>query len=539
MGFGIYANSFNNDFLWDDKYLIVENNLIKDLSSVGAIFRSQLFEGSGRVSSFYRPMQNISYSIDYHLWRLRPLGYHITNTIIHVVNSILLFLLILKLVGRKLKYCTGALIAAMLYVVHPVHTQAVTYIAGRADLLALFFLLLSAIFYMAGERKIQNVAGAIFFILAILSKEPSVVFPVIFLIHDKVVKRNLNLVKIMPYLLIMVAYLVFRLTIMRFDPTITEFSSLAFLPRIFTTMKAFSRYLLLLAWPTGLHMERVIPISYNLADWKVISSGILIVFSVWLGVKLRGRAGGLISFGIFWFIIGLLPVSNILPLNAFISEHWLYIPAAGLAISLAASIGNISGNVKRVIITSLCAGVVILGGVTVGHNKVWRDGITFFNYGLTHNPGSYKLHAQLAVAYMEESKMSQAISEFNRALEIKPNVHSYNNLGVIYLKEGKHNLAINNFKRALKLDENFVPACDNIGSAYYMMRNLEEAERWYEKSLKIRPDSATAHNNLGVVYMDRSQLDKALMAFNRALALDPDTEEAKINVKKIQDKLLR
>ena len=184
LGFAVYANSVNGQFIWDDYHLVKENAYIAKWSrpNLENIFTKGIREGAGRKGNTYRPMQMITYMIDHSLYGLKVQGYHLTNIIIHVLVALSIFWLINILFRDNLI----SLFTAALFVVHPVHTEAVAYISGRADPMALLFMLISLIFYI----KTLGPGGVISFTLmassyicAILSKESSIILPVMILLE--------------------------------------------------------------------------------------------------------------------------------------------------------------------------------------------------------------------------------------------------------------------------------------------------------------------------------------------------------------------
>src|SRR3989338_6713361 len=165
-----YFNAFANRFVWDDRALIIENELIRDWKHIPQIFTNELYRTSAPVS-FYRPIQTLSCLFDYSIWHLNPYGYHFTNLFIHIVNGILVYFLVLLSLLDNNKQYPIALFTALLFIVHPVHVQAVTYISGRADLLACLFLLIAFILFMKGETFLSRIVSSLSFIFALLSKE--------------------------------------------------------------------------------------------------------------------------------------------------------------------------------------------------------------------------------------------------------------------------------------------------------------------------------------------------------------------------------
>ena len=174
IGIAIYANSFQNDFVWDDEYLITNNTHVQSPSMDNALqfFKDNLGKHGQDENNFYRPLQELSYMINYAVWGLNPPGFHLTNLVLHLLAAFLLFLVIVELSGNRI----AALAASSIYLVHPLNIEAVAYIAGRADcLMGVFFL---AAFYLYMKEN-NIILSSLFFILALLSKEIAIMLPAI------------------------------------------------------------------------------------------------------------------------------------------------------------------------------------------------------------------------------------------------------------------------------------------------------------------------------------------------------------------------
>ena len=184
IGLGIYANSFQNEFIWDDDDSIVNNIYIQDFHYFPKYFSENLIAGSGQTTNYWRPVLLISFALDYKIFNLNPLGYHLTNTLLHILVAILGFFLIYTLSQKKflLSY-----LPALLFLVHPLQTEAITYIAGRADPLSSVFALLTLIFYVNFRNK-NNKKYLFFsvgtFLLALLTKEQSILLPALVLLVE-------------------------------------------------------------------------------------------------------------------------------------------------------------------------------------------------------------------------------------------------------------------------------------------------------------------------------------------------------------------
>ena len=173
----IYSPSFKNPFIWDDLHLIVNNSDIKSFGNLPSVFKTHLFKTTG-YSNFYRPMQIVSFMFDYALWKLNPFGYHLTNLFFHLLNVMLVYFL----VKRIFKNSDIGIIASLIFAVHPINTEAVTYISGRADPISGFFFLSAFLFYMrfrADNKGILLALSVLFFGLSLLTKEAVLIFPLV------------------------------------------------------------------------------------------------------------------------------------------------------------------------------------------------------------------------------------------------------------------------------------------------------------------------------------------------------------------------
>ena len=525
LGIAVYANSLQGEFIWDDQNLIAKNTHLTRIEGLTRIFNNQLYAGSGEKSNFYRPLQELSYFFDYRIWRLNPFGYHLTNILIHLANAILVYTLVVMLSKSN----PAGLVASLLFVIHPIHTQAVTYIAGRADLLSFMFVLLAFVF---------SSFAVILYPLALLAKESAIVFPIVFFAYLTVFKDKKQKAKFPAILIISFIYILLRFTLIKFDLSTTDMSAVPIYTRLLTALKAFGQYLVLLFYPHNLHMERNLPLAQSLFEAQVFASAAVFLLIIAAAFYLRRKSDICFRWGILWFLLWLIPHSNILPLNAFMAEHWLYLASVGFFLVCGVFLSGIyqeqNRKIRAVFIAAFAGYLTFLGASTIQRNRDWKDAVTFFEKTAAQSPHSHKAHIQLGVAYMEKEDYEPAMREYRRSIEIKPADQAYNNLGVIYIKTGRLKEAIAAFEQALELTPDCLAAYDNLASAYYFSGNLEMAQKYYKKALSIWSGSATTHNNLGVIYMQRGLLDEAESEFLQALRLDPAMKEAQENIQSLK-----
>jgi tetratricopeptide (TPR) repeat protein len=539
-GFAIYLNSFGNEFVYDDGPLIEKNIFIRDFKYLKDIFRTDIYyfadpdrDNVMGKSNFYRPVLTLSFMTDYFLWGFKPAGYHITNTLLHVLNAVLVYFLIRLITGDAR---IGAA-TSLLFVAHPVHVEAVAYISGRADLLATMFLLLSFYFYVkqgrSGTRQYYIYSIAVF-AAALLSKELAAILIPLLMLHDlcfakrpfrplAVLGRNKR--AYLAYIAAVLAYSWVRSVLLHLKNASADHGLRI---RLMTTAGIIIDYLKLLVAPLGLHMERIVPINKSVFEPRVISSVILLAGIGFL--IYRSRRFKNVLFGSLWFFIALFPFMNIIPLNAYIAEHWLYVPSIGLFLVVGHIVARTLDRKRRVLsgltLFLLGAFLVFCADLTIRQNRTWKDQTTFDEYTLKHS-NSLRIHANLANAYASKGQFQKAISEYKAALEINPEEFQiYTNLGNIYLGTGRLNEAIDSYEKSLSLYPRDSYAHNNLGVAYERMDRPDKAIAEYQKAIGLNPNYADPHSNLADLYFDRGMYLESENEWKEVIKLNPYNKEA-------------
>lgn len=550
----IYANSLKNSFVWDDVYLIVKNPFIKNCNFVSKIFTSDLFHTSSgkRAVVYYRPLQSLSLMFDYRLWHLNPIGYRITNILFHILNAILVFLLVNSIVeNRKI-----SLITSLLFVVHPVHVEAVTYISGRADPMAGFFLLSAFILfirytsYPGLKRSFFYLGSIALFILALFSKETAIIFPLILISYDfafpdrtaQINFRDKIRYRHLSFLIVTVGYGLFRILVLNLNGQIATAMRTGFIPRVLTSCKVIVQYIGLFFIPLGLHMERKVPLIMSPAEPTFLSSLFLLcIIAVVVFISYRYFRPAF--FGLAWFFLMLLPVSSIIvPLKARMAEHWLYLPSIGLFMAISIGLfrivrltrlnvrGPITRSFKNIMIAFFVSIFIFYSFLTMKQNTYWKDELTFYKRTLQFNPDSDYVHINLGILYLKQGLKQKAKDEFEHAVKLNPNSFvAHKCLGNVYFKENLLDKAMDKYRKSLELDPEYSGALVNMGAIFYEMGLYDEAIKEFEKAIQINPYDEEPHSNLGVIYLEKGWDKKALIEFKKTLRLNPDN----INVHKI------
>ncbi len=536
LGFAVYANSLGGKFVWDDNGLVRDNLYIKSGANAANVFTQNIAAGVGLKVAFYRPLQMFTYMTDYSLWKLNPFGYHLTNMLFHIAAALCVFWLINILFGNNLL----SLLTAALFVVHPVHTEAISYISGRADPMALTFMLLAFVFYI----KIGTVPQAgvttrwglslflcsLFYTLALLSRENSLILLLLIPLYHYTFRKKIEFKKILPILIITAAYLSIRAAVLKgaimpaaFPTTLAER-----LPGFFAGL---TNYIGILLLPINLHMEYGLRL-FSFSDPKVIL-GAAILISAIIYALIQREKNRIVFFAIFWFILTLLPQSNLYPINAYMAEHWLYLPSVGVFLVVAgASNLVISNQVRKVKLTNLTwlditRLAITAGGIlaliafwsilTIRQNNYWRDPATLYKRTLVYAPNSVKILHLLGDVYYSAGNMKNAAGLYEKVIVMDPKyADAYNNLGNVYHAMGDNEKAKEFYKKAIDADSRCFSAYCNLGNIYNDAGKEEDAVIFYKKAAELEPGHWEVYHNLGIAYSALGKNEEAAAAYRKA-----------------------
>ena len=522
IGVTVYANSLNGEFIWDDLAFVQNNDFIKHWPNLPKIFTADATTsmdvgGGGVRYNLYRPLQWLTFMVDYSLWGLNKFGYHLTNVILHVSVALITFWLAGLFFGNRLL----SLLTAIFFVIHPVHTEAVAYISGRADPLGLLFMLTSFVFYIKyieKEKIFFCIISLACYILAILSRESCLILPVLLALYHFTFKKKFRPNLYFSFAGITVAYITFRLLMVRMLLAGRAIPAGTLADRLPGTFAAITNYVRLLAMPFHLHMEYGQPAFSMTAPKVIIGIAILIASLVY---AFRKRKDKLIFFSILWFYITLLPSLNLYPVGAYMAEHWLYLPSIGFFLILAKLVSRLAG--KRVggfAAVSLTL-IVFYSLLTIGQNNYWRKLIPFYETTLRYAPESARLYSNLGVAYNDSGRHRKALAAFEKAFEIEPKLLEVNyNIGTVYADTGELEKAIKYFEKEIAINPNYFKAYNNLGAVYSDTGSYEKAIEFYKKAAELESGRVEVLCNLAFAYFKIGDYDKAKREYRKAIEIN-------------------
>jgi tetratricopeptide (TPR) repeat protein len=526
-GILVYANALNGQFLLDDEQLIQQNRFIKDWKYLGQIFSTNIIQGSDRPSGFYRPLQIVTYAFDHAIGGVNVFGYHLTNVLLHIATALAIFWF-LSILFRDFWL---SLAAALFYVVHPLHTEAVSYIAGRADPLSAVFLFLSFVFYLKAQERSSRanflaMAGA--FVLSLLSRESALVFPLLLVVTHLVFGKKVRRSLFISVCALAAGYVVLRLTL--FSSLLVEAPiATVFGQRLPGFFHALMTYVRLLVWPFNLHMEYGTKI-FSFADPQALA-GVLFFLASLAWAFLRRRSSPLFSFAVLWFYAALLPFSNLYPLNAYMAEHWLYLSSVGFFLLVSAGLRALARRPQlRTLGFCLGAGLfVFYSFLTVRQNMTWSDAVTFYNWTLRFAPDSSAAYNNLGRIYEKAGRREEAVRMFEKAIEVAPSrPNAYSNLAVIMAEVGRKEEAIAYFRKAAELSPKDAMLWNNLGAACHEAGRLEEAAEALQKAIAVNPDLVGAYYNLANLYNQLGRKQEAEECLRRVKEIDPNFKAQRV-----------
>jgi len=502
-GFAVYANSLKSEFIWDDYHLIVNNSYLKSWSNIGAIFSHGAGAGAKVTYLFYRPIPVFTFMLNYSVNGLDPFGYHLVNILIHISVALALYVLSFILFKNKVI----SFLAGILFVVHPIHTETISYISSRADPLAALFMLLGLIFYikcLETKKGLFYPLVLISFVLALLSKEGSFIFLPLVLLYHFAFRKKITWGKLLPIIAMLVAYAIVRGTIMTSPTSVIRVGStvLQRLPGFFVAVASYARLILL---PFDLHLRFAMEF-FKYTDPKAIAGALILLTLIICAVRSR-KTNSLVCFSVSWIFITLMPFSNIYILNAYMLEHWLYFPSVGIFLLAAWGI-NLAFSNKRLrygaVFISLTL-VCYFSCLTIKQNKYLQDNTAFFERTLQYLPNSFDVHTVYAGMLITQGKYQEAIKPLEKAVSILEK-----NILPGYKNEGK--LDVYTFAMDV-----FTKTYLNCSIAYSGIGDYEKAEMYLKKLIQVNPKSVVGYERLARLYYDMGERDKSLLMCQKTL----------------------
>ena len=544
----LYSGTLVAGFHLDDFRTIVLNDAIDD---PGDFVRIAAFNPRRIIGTY-------TFAVNRAFTGADPAGFHIVNILIHILASIVVYLLSTRLAESKpigsplLSARIFGAFCALVFISHPIQTQAVTYIVQRyASLMSLMYLGALLAYVQAristGRRRIAWFAVAsILAIAAMFTKETALTIPFAVALLEcyffsdsprsflgKLTSQRAWYV-IAPGLLItsLVTYLAVRSLGNLFPSVVSQrYGDPLLTPAVYlaTQFTVIPRYLMLLLFPAGQTIDHDVPAADSFAD-PAVAGGMLFIFLLLAGVIFLYRRNRLVSFGIAWFLTTLMIESSIWPLGNVMFEHRLYLPMFGFALALTGTVAHIGdGRIRTIGFTALAAAVVAFGWLTVTRNMVWGDEITLWSDAIRKAPHKSRPYHCLALAYQQEGDVVTAERLYREALSRNPdNEETLNNLGLILIGKKEYIEAGEVLSHALELEPDTVATLNSMATLSLALGRNDTAASYLRRALEREPDSAETHANLGYMLFLTGKINAAERHLDTAISLDPGIAAAHV-----------
>jgi len=545
----IYADTLTSPFVFDDEHNIQNNIYIRleriDLPSLwSAAFDSPLK---------YRPFSNLGFALNYYLHRENVVGYHAVNLLVHIAAAVLFYLL------AKATLTTAALgfsdkkaaliayLAAVLWAVHPLQTQSVSYIVQRMNSQSALFFVLALLLYVrfrgapAGGRRRLLLSGCVLSgILAVGSKEIAATLPVFILLYEWYFFQNLEGRFLRRHAAVILLGLALAAAIgllfLQGEPIGTILSGYALRDftlsqRLLTQPRVVVLYLSLIFWPhpSRLNLDHDFPVSVSLLRPTETLGAIALIGLLLTAAVILAKRERLLSFGILWFFGNLVIESSVIGLEM-VFEHRVYLPSMFLILALVAL------ALKRIKPAWLAVAPLTVAALTgcwwtYQRNAVWSDPVAFWEDSARKSPRKVRPHNNLGTSLARKQEYGRAVKAFEAALAIDPEaVRPHYNLAAVLAATGDYETAAEHLREALRIAPANHLAHNNLALVYMHQDRLEDAERHLRTAIRIRPDYETGYNNLGVLMRREGNLEEAVSLFRTAIRLYPEYAEAHNNL---------
>lgn len=538
-----FHNSFTGAFVFDDQPLILKNPHIRRLWPLSQVITDPM-----------RPLVDLSLALNFALGGVKVEGYHAANLLIHCLAGLALFGLIRRtLATPRLQRRYGraalglALASALLWVVHPLTTQSVTYIIQRAESLAgmwylvtLYSLARSSTSPHPGRWAAAAIAACA---LGTVTKAIIVTAPLVALLYDRIFlagswgevwrrRGGLHAGLLAGWLL-----LAALAAGVKHPSTTAGFDYAAIRPAEYAATQpgVILHYLRLAVWPHPLTFDYDWPIARG-ADAVLpptLLVGALAAATIWM-LRAAPAAGFLGA----WVFIILAPSSSIMPIQDVAVEHRMYLPLAGVVTALVIGGDHLmrrlvrDGAARAGVSVALAAGLTVaLGAATQRRNLVYQSDVSLWKDVIAKRPMNARAYNNLGLALAAEGKSREAAPHFVEAARLKPNSAEIRyNLGLALDSQGRLADAIPHYTEAVRLKPEYAEAHRSLGAALLELGRRGEARLHVEKALRLNPDNATAHNNLGILLAQEGKFLEAAAKFSEALRLNPQHREARENL---------
>ena len=548
----VFLPTLGHDFVnYDDDAYVTENPHVVTGLTLGSIE----WAFAAMYECNWHPVTWLSHMLDCTLFHLRPMGHHLTNLLIHLASTLLLF----AVLRRMTKSLWPSAFVAMLFGVHPLHVESVAWVSQRKDLLCAFFWILTMWAYARYAERPSPVRYLLVvstFALGLMSKPMIVTLPFVLLLLDywplgRFASKSQKswgplILEKVPLFALSAASCVVTYLAQAEGLAVGPLDQLPMGKRIANAAIAYVVYMGKMVYPTRLAVFYPHP-GTTLPTWHVLGSGLLLLV-ITVGVLLM-RTRPYLLVGWLWYLGTLIPAIGIVQVGwQAMADRYTYMPLVGLFIMVSWGIAGRVGerenggmgasesptlpfSLSPILLTLACAATVLLA-ISARHQvRCWKNSMTLFEHALEVTKRNPVAENNLAIAFASQGKTDEAIVHHRRALQIKPDwADAHFNLGNTLLAAGRTDEAILEFRKTLEIFPRYAQALNNLGAALMEKGEVKEAGRCFMETIRIRPDHVRAYMNLGTALSELGKWNQAIASFRTARELRPEMPETHHNL---------
>jgi protein O-mannosyl-transferase len=538
----VFWPTWNNGFVGLDDPVYVSRNP----NVTGGLNGSDLAWAwtTGHTANWH-PLTWMSHMLDVQVFGLHAGAHHAVNLVLHIANTLLLFLALLRMTGALWR----SAFVAMLFAVHPLHVESVAWISERKDVLSTLFFLLALNAYTTYVRRPGSHSRWLSYFLVLLSlalgllaKPMLVALPFVLLLLDvwpleRVSARNLaNLpastwlplvIEKLPLFGLAAASSTVTYLVQQRGGAVTAFSVLPLGTRLANAVLAYVVYIRQMLWPAHLAVFYPFPREVRVS-WVVVA---LLTLACISGLVLRFRRYPYLLVGWFWYVGTLIPVIGLIQVGMQArADRYTYVPLIGLFIIIAWGVPDLLSRRptwNRVMPATALAVTLACGVMAQDQVRSWENSMTLWIRALEANPDNYRAHEEVGAMLANQGKSDEASEHFQECVRLEPSFpEARYNLGLALASKGRMEEAIEQYTEAVRLKPDFVEAQNGLGLALVALRKFHDASLHFAEAVQLRPDDALSHIYLGGALASTGRFDEAVRQFQEVLRIDPKNEQA-------------
>jgi len=533
--FAVYAPVLRHGFVeWDDPFYVTGNPHVREGLTAGGV--AWAFTSTQLAN--WHPLTWMSHMLDVSLFGLAPWGHHLTSLLLHLANTLLLYVALRRLTRAP----WPSLAVAALFALHPLHVESVAWVAERKDVLSTacwFAALWAYARFVERPGVARYLLVALCFVLGLLAKPMVVTLPATLLLLDLWPLRRVRdglgsvswlVLEKLPLFAVSLAASVIAWLAQRSFGAVTDTSIAS---RLATAVLGYAAYLAKLAWPA--HLATFYPYRAHPPAVEVAAMAAVLVLLT-AGVAWLGRRRAYLPVGWLWYLVTLAPVVGLVRIGQQqMADRYTYVPLVGVFVMLAWGVADLVAGARVPAVArsaATWAALLVAAALALCATRqvaTWRDGITLWEHALAVGGNSTVSQTNLGVALEKAGRYDEAAVHLAEAVRLEPrNARAHVDLADVQFARGRYAEAARSFADALRLDPGDAVTRQSLAMTYYNLANrewragrLDAAERGYREGLRWRPDDAGFHRALGMVLAEQGRHREAVAAFQRSLELDP------------------